>query len=562
MTKLHIDKKSIGSLFSELKGKKFIIPDYQRPYKWDKEKCETLWNDIEEFSRSTEAQNEESYFLGTVVSYNNEDGNPEIIDGQQRMTSFMLLLRAFYTKLETMDDNNQNVKGLRARLEPCIWEIHRISGLVEDKANTKIKSEVATEGEKNIFQNIIETGRIDSKNNDNYTNNYRYFLDICSEYAKNNPLAWENLCVTILEQCIILPINCDSQDTALTIFSTLNDRGLPLSDSDIFKAKIYKATSEEKRKEFAEKWKELSEICLESGFEIDDMFRYYSHIIRGKNSDTSKEIALRKFYLNNDYIKTEKDLINELIQLAKFWACVEYPKFSESYGLELGLENRKLIQCLWSYPNEYWRYVLSVFYFNNKDSSCFNDDLNKLLKKLVSYLFVKFIDNPTVNAIKTDVFKYCVYLSGKSEDNLFIKDVDSVKDKISTFGKSKLSRSLILLHSYLYADGEQKELFDNDIEIEHIFPKKWQDTNYNGWLYAEAESYLERLGNKIPFEKKLNIQAGNGYFGAKKVKYSDSSVYEVQRLGKYHKNDWIKDDIEEREKSMIDRLITFFKENL
>ena len=562
MTKLHIDKKSIGSLFSELKGKKFIIPDYQRPYKWDKEKCETLWNDIEEFSRSTEAQNEESYFLGTVVSYNNEDGNPEIIDGQQRMTSFMLLLRAFYTKLETMDDNNQNVKGLRARLEPCIWEIHRISGLVEDKANTKIKSEVATEGEKNIFQNIIETGRIDSKNNDNYTNNYRYFLDICSEYAKNNPLAWENLCVTILEQCIILPINCDSQDTALTIFSTLNDRGLPLSDSDIFKAKIYKATSEEKRKEFVEKWKELSEICLGSGFEIDDMFRYYSHIIRGKNSDTSKEIALRKFYLNNDYIKTEKDLINELIQLAKFWACVEYPKFSESYWLELGLENRKLIQCLWSYPNEYWRYVLSVFYFNNKDSSCFNDDLNKLLKKLVSYLFVKFIDNPTVNAIKTDIFKYCVYLSGKSEDNLFIKDVDSVKDKISTFGKSKLSRSLILLHSYLYADGEQKELFDNDIEIEHIFPKKWQDTNYNGWLYAEAESYLERLGNKIPFEKKLNIQAGNGYFGAKKVKYSDSSVYEVQRLGKYHKNDWIKDDIEEREKSMIDRLITFFKENL
>ena len=562
MTKPHIDKKSIGSLFSELKGKKFIIPDYQRPYKWDKEKCETLWNDIEEFSRSTEAQNEESYFLGTVVSYNNEDGNPEIIDGQQRMTSFMLLLRAFYTKLETMDDNNQNVKGLRARLEPCIWEIHRISGLVEDKANTKIKSEVATEGEKNIFQNIIETGRIDSKNNDNYTNNYRYFLDICSEYAKNNPLAWENLCVTILEQCIILPINCDSQDTALTIFSTLNDRGLPLSDSDIFKAKIYKATSEEKRKEFVEKWKELSEICLESGFEIDDMFRYYSHIIRGKNSDTSKEIALRKFYLNNDYIKTEKDLINELIQLAKFWACVEYPKFSESYGLELGLENRKLIQCLWSYPNEYWRYVLSVFYFNNKDSSYFNDDLNKLLKKLVSYLFVKFIDNPTVNAIKTDVFKCCVYLSGKSEDNLFIKDVDSVKDKISTFGKSKLSRSLILLHSYLYAEGEQKELFDNDIEIEHIFPKKWQDTNYNGWLYTDAESYLERLGNKIPFEKKLNIQAGNGYFGAKKVKYSDSSVYEVQCLGKYHKNDWIKDDIEEREKSMIDRLITFFKENL
>lgn len=562
MTKLHIDKKSIGALFSELKGRKFIIPDYQRPYKWDKEKCETLWNDIEDFSRSTEAQNEESYFLGTVVSYNNENGNPEIIDGQQRMTSFMLLLRAFYRKLETMDDSNQNVKGLKARLEPCIWEIHRISGLVEDKSNTKIKSEVATEGENNIFQSIIETGKFDSDKRDNYTNNYRYFFETCSEYAKNNPLDWEILCVTILEQCIILPINCDNQDTALTIFSTLNDRGLPLSDSDIFKAKIYKATSEEKRKGFVDKWKELSEICHGSGFEIDDMFRYYSHVIRGKNSDTSKEIALRKFYLNNNYLKTEKALIDELILLAKFWACVENSKFSDSYGIKIELENRKFIQCLCSYPNEYWRYVLSVFYVNNKNSLFFNDKLEELLKKLVSYLFVKFIDNPTVNAIKTDIFKYCVFLSGKSEDDLSVKDVKSIVSKIAYFGTSKLSRSLILLHSYLYAGENQNELFDNDVEIEHILPKKWQETNYNGWLYEDAEQYLEKLGNKIPFEKRLNIQAGNGYFGMKKEKYEESKVYEVKNLAKYYKNDWVKEDIEKREGELIDVLTKFFNENL
>ena len=98
MTKLHIDKKSIGSLFSDLKGKKFIIPDYQRPYKWDKEKCETLWNDIEDFSRSIEAQDEESYFLGTVVSYNNEDGNPEIIDGQTENDFFHVITESILYK--------------------------------------------------------------------------------------------------------------------------------------------------------------------------------------------------------------------------------------------------------------------------------------------------------------------------------------------------------------------------------------------------------------------------------------------------------------------------------
>jgi uncharacterized protein with ParB-like and HNH nuclease domain len=46
MAELNVSRKNISKLFTEMQGKKFIIPDYQRPYKWDKEKCETLWNDI------------------------------------------------------------------------------------------------------------------------------------------------------------------------------------------------------------------------------------------------------------------------------------------------------------------------------------------------------------------------------------------------------------------------------------------------------------------------------------------------------------------------------------
>ena len=55
-----------------------------------------------------------------------------------------------------------------------------------------------------------------------------------------------------------MPIEAESQDTALRIFSTLNDRGLPLSDSDIFKAqfyKYYKQKSEDDRDEFIKDWK-------------------------------------------------------------------------------------------------------------------------------------------------------------------------------------------------------------------------------------------------------------------------------------------------------------------
>jgi|GEM_PF-6614945 len=47
MAELHVSKKNISKLLTEMQGRKFIIPDFQRPYKWDIEKCETLWNDIE-----------------------------------------------------------------------------------------------------------------------------------------------------------------------------------------------------------------------------------------------------------------------------------------------------------------------------------------------------------------------------------------------------------------------------------------------------------------------------------------------------------------------------------
>ena len=97
MAELTVNKRDIGSIFRDMQGKKFLIPDFQRPYKWDIEKCETLWKDIEEFSQTSDSA-EDNYFLGTIVSYV-ENSDLAIIDGQQRIISILLLLRAFYHKL-------------------------------------------------------------------------------------------------------------------------------------------------------------------------------------------------------------------------------------------------------------------------------------------------------------------------------------------------------------------------------------------------------------------------------------------------------------------------------
>ena len=99
MAKLNIDQKNIKDLFEDKKSD-FLIPDYQRPYAWEEDECRTLWDDIFEFAfpnnNVDDFNSEEEYYLGPIVTFRNDDGKKEIIDGQQRLTTLLLLLRAFY----------------------------------------------------------------------------------------------------------------------------------------------------------------------------------------------------------------------------------------------------------------------------------------------------------------------------------------------------------------------------------------------------------------------------------------------------------------------------------
>lgn len=564
MPELHVSKKTISKLFSEMQGRKFIIPDYQRPYKWNIEKCETLWNDIENFS-VTDAQTGSDYFLGTIVSYVNDDKDQEIIDGQQRITSFFLMLRAFFRKLENMPEDKY-VVGLMNQLAPCIWDIDSISQEVEDKSKIHINSQVATAEDNHIFHNILETGICEAEATDNYSTNYRFFKKQCDSYAEHNPMQWKQLCVTILQKCIILPIECDTPETALTIFSTLNDRGMPLADSDIFKAQIYRnLETEEKRKAFTETWKELTQVCKQAKISIDDVFRYYSHVLRARNNEKTKEVGLRKFYHGEDqkYSRLkDENLITEIMSLAIFWRDINADiEPEEEVSYIISDEARKYLHCLSCYPNEFWKYVTSVFFVKNRESKTFNQDFCVILPKLIAFLFAKFIDAPSVNAIKDDVYASCISIQNSNELNYRISfNEESLIKQIDAHASSRLSRALLLLDAYL--NPEQIGLIPTTFDIEHIFPKKWQDTNYNGWDKKDADLYLDRFGNKIIFEKKLNIQAGNGYFGNKKQKYSQSKIASVINLSNYHKNDWIKNDIELREIEFKQNVVDFFKKEI
>lgn len=160
MSKLNIDQRNIKSLFQDRKSD-FLIPDYQRAYAWDETKCETLWEDLFIFAfpdnNLDNFSEDEEYFLGPIVTYKNEDKKLEVIDGQQRLTTLMLLLRAFYDKFIYAQD--KNTVNTREEIAKCIWKTD-----INDNPKTdelKIQSEVAGDDAKEEFLNILKTGIIE-----------------------------------------------------------------------------------------------------------------------------------------------------------------------------------------------------------------------------------------------------------------------------------------------------------------------------------------------------------------------------------------------------------------
>lgn len=144
MSKLNVDQKTIKDLFQDKKAD-FLIPDYQRPYAWGETECQTLWDDIFSFAIPDEGRVEfdsnSEYFLGPIVTFRNTNFKMEVIDGQQRLTTLMLLLRAFYTKFGHMQDKAS--VATKQNIEKCIWKTDEFGE--PDMATLKIDSEVATD---------------------------------------------------------------------------------------------------------------------------------------------------------------------------------------------------------------------------------------------------------------------------------------------------------------------------------------------------------------------------------------------------------------------------------
>ena len=554
-TSLSVSKSTINAFLNEASTHPLIIPEYQRPYSWGEDEVDTLIDDLWDFSVQNESNQSQFYFLGSIVSFINEQGENEIIDGQQRLTTLFLLLRSIYEKLSE-GETNQEQSYLLSQIKQVIFKLSPIDGgIIKDQF--LLTSRVIQEDERQPLHDLLSGGKaaaIDKA--DQYSKNYIHIRAALDRKGNESPTHFNVFVRSIIKQTIVLPITADNQDTALIIFQTLNDRGLPLSDSDIFKAKIYNHKSKEKRQEFIQCWKGLDAEATDCQESIQKLFYYYMFFIRASEGDTkSTTPGLRKFYLEARGKRLYgSQILPHLSEMLELWRTVILRQPGDANKWSSVQEIRKVLDILYSYPNEFWKYPVCVYFLKHKDEENFNFNFEVFLKKLCAVLIISYLRSPTVNSIKSPVLKLNqkIFLSSEPEFNDFPEISEVSKDKLIYAGKNAVKMVL-----KLFAYAEQDELMPSVWEIEHIFPQKWDDHFFDSSYSDEKiREMIEHLGNKTPLEKKLNIAASNGYFYQKRKEYDETKITVTKKITPSNpEKDWTIEDITIRDEKLYSAFV-------
>ena len=547
-TNITVHKQTVLQLLNSGQEIPFLIPEYQRPYSWSDDEIITLFDDLWSFSiERTRPDGPKSYFLGCVVSYE-EDDKRQIIDGQQRITSLFLLLRAIFDMLEKEENRTEEVANFINKIKPALWKENEMTGR-EDRTQMLLKSDVVSDSGNEILRRILETGVASQDATDNYSKNYNKFMELYTEKSQNSPNQIFHFINSLLNYTILLPIEADDQETALTIFNTLNNRGLPLSDADIFKSFIYKGLDAAGKQSFIQKWKKLESDAAKVDESIQSLFYYHMFYLRAMEQDERTTTpGVRKYYMEKGKNRLTAAVIDQLADNLHLWEVVNSRSSIESEAWSQNIEIRKILDCLSSYSNEFWKYPVSIFFMQHKDKEDFEKLFLKFLRKLYVMLLTRFLEHPTISSVKGDILKLNVQIISTSHpvfyagfDEIRLEDEYAVEaektrtDNLLIKPHKKMERMLLKLLAYRVE--EQTDLLPGYWEIEHIFPQTW-DTRYYTLDEEEANDKLEHLGNKLPLEKKLNISASNNYFDKKKEKYKESNIAICKKLGLSSLAEW------------------------
>lgn len=544
---LTADKKSLKNLLA-VAEQQFRIPPYQRPYAWTSEQIDDLWDDLV-------ANLAGGHFLGSVVLSSEDESRPQVIDGQQRLTTLMLLMSALRDEC--------HARGLTRHVQRIDQRLIA-DDLAEGDAYFKFKTGSANWP---IFRDVVLRGPTDDerKSPDDFDKPTR---------ARNRPLldnlarlrdhlaaqlsglrepdqpAWlEHFHRFLMERVELVVIEVKSLADAFLLFETLNDRGMQLSAADLLKShllgEVAKRAGDEDVDAAAAAWDAMLD---ELGAQVD-VSRFLRHYLLSRHPKVQKDDVFG-FFKQLVADNGASAVLHDLRIAAGHYGEFEMPErvvHEPTRRVLADLQTLRAVTC-------YIALMPARRYLSERDFL----EYARLAEVLTfRYSSVVGLGTNDLERKYHDAARLLLESQGaRLEESraVLLAAMPSAQQFILAFERLAMGRQYLLRYALrnieqALSPGVEKEIKTADlVHIEHVMPQKLS-AGWHAALGPEAarhEELVNRWGNLTLFFAGLNVPASNKPFEEKKAYYAESQVELTKKLCGYEA--WGPAQIENRQR--------------
>ena len=557
----------------------FFVPDYQRSYSWNASQIDEFLDDV--FNVLHSDNQDARHFLGaiTMSKRSNRQGDVDLIDGQQRITTIFIFLYVVLSeylsdrfkdkahgradvlirKLAFLDDdgNNAGSRLVLGAFNRSFFEEYIIKGHnLPDEEKENIKSKYKEKHEYNQNQAIFEA-----------FNRIKLAIDERLDCCGNEDNAYEYL--KALHMCLydrfeLVTMEVEEEADAFLIFETLNDRGLVLSAVDLIKNKLFQAFST-RANEFTQ-LKSDWEVMCENIENKDNLKKYLLHYWRSKLGHVSSQTLYKtcRDYIAKDSYNRAKSIVKDLKEYSTYYNGLCDPMAAHPWTnkiLKNALDDMNRIGYDMARP-----LLLAAVRRYPHDEEKISVVARMCLNFMIRYISV-LKNKPT--SIEKDISVWACdpsfsieMLKAKFEEKAPDAKFKEALSNISIPYTSPLAHYLLCVYE---AEGFNRKEFwtspgRSNNTVEHILPQEVNATTPSGqyWLTQfdsqdNCSIYIERLGNYAFLTKTAQSKALNREFEHKKFIYStETDMRLTKELTKYA--DWNPQNIIARQVKMAEVL--------
>ena len=563
----------------------YQVPVYQRKYTWDKFDCEKFLNDIYNWYRKIQTievnVDQDNYFDGSIITFTDKKNMSSIVDGQQRLTTTLLILCALKYHLVNENKNYDNVEKM----------IFSKSRELDSIAQKKLKLNNPKNDEVLLK---ISNLTVDFNSDNLLILNFKHLIGVIEKIKHDNPNYDEDI-LESLKFTIMSHVILNENDNPTEIFETINTTGKKLTAADMIKNYLFFFSYKflEKENILSKKYDEIEELLFVSEkkekHDLDMMtfYRYFNNIVSGVDLAKKESIVIfTQFKEIYSYDKVANfESVNNIIDIIKkhAWIWNKIHKYEPKRKIDKFYYN--------SFKDTIYTYYLlvhqliaeKVFINLNGEFDIDENYLRNIFRIISKLMFSLLISGKSEKNITRDIpniyklfkesnfndFEKWMIERSKNNEGIIILDKEGIEKYINNTNvyllSSKKTKFLLYGIEGMLDNWEIEIKKIDDLSVEHISPQN-PNKNSSYFKYAlhlannnelEAEEYLERIKHKLPnltlVACETNSELSNKSYKEKFMIYNERSFLSINKeLSKYE--EWNEESIKKRSSWLVEQI--------